>query len=152
MNYDEAVGRLTALGDAPDPDLLDRTVEPLESAMRTDDPEGYAWFVVAVCDQLNSRDLGDWRRQDKRFRRIDRRSGPVIVWVSSLFGEDQQVERRYNKRTKILCCRSRPRMSQDKVNDGKMQLGAHGSGGIYLMTSAISPLAGSASCILRSAV
>jgi hypothetical protein len=65
MNYDEAVGRLTALGDAPDPDLLDRTVEPLESAMLADDPQGYAWFVVAVCDQLNSRDLGDWRRQDE---------------------------------------------------------------------------------------
>jgi hypothetical protein len=72
MNYDEAVGRLTALGDAPDPDLLDRTVEPLESAMRTDDPEGYAWFVVAVCDQLNSRDLGDWRRQDELVRKYAR--------------------------------------------------------------------------------
>jgi hypothetical protein len=65
MNYDEAFGRLTALGDAPDPDLLDQTVEPLESAMRADDPDGYARFVIAVCDQLNSRDLGDWRRQDE---------------------------------------------------------------------------------------
>ena len=72
MNYDEAVGRLTALGDTPDPDLLDRTVEPLESAMRIDDPEGYAWFFVAVCDQLNSRDLGDWRRQDELVRKYAR--------------------------------------------------------------------------------
>jgi hypothetical protein len=81
MNYDEAVGRLTALGDTPDPDLLDRTVEPLESAMRIDDPEGYAWFVVAVCDQLNSRDLGDWRRQDElavKYARLGLRHATVL--------------------------------------------------------------------------
>jgi hypothetical protein len=44
--------------------MLDRTVEPVESAMRTDDPESYARFVIAVCDQLNSPEFGDWGRQD----------------------------------------------------------------------------------------
>ena len=72
MNYDEAVSRLTALGDSPDPGLLDRTVEPLESAMHTDDPQGYAWFVIEVCNQLNSRDLGDWPRQDELVRKYAR--------------------------------------------------------------------------------
>ena len=81
MNYDEPVGRLTALSEAPDLDLLDRTVEPLEQAMRTDDPQGYAWFVIAVCDQLNSRDLGDWRRQDElvgKYARLGLRHATVL--------------------------------------------------------------------------
>jgi hypothetical protein len=87
MNYDEAVGRLTALGEAPDPDLLDRTVEPLELAMRTDDPQGYAWFVIAVCDQLNSRDLGDWRRQDElvgKYARLGLRHATVLPPAAEL--------------------------------------------------------------------
>jgi len=87
MNYDEAVGRLAALGDAPDPDLLDRTAEPLEQAMRTDDPQGYAWFVIAVCGQLNSRDLGDWRRQDeleRKYARLGLRHATVLPPAAEL--------------------------------------------------------------------
>jgi hypothetical protein len=87
MNYDEAVGRLAALGDAPDPDLLDRTAEPLEQAMRTDDPQGYAWFVIAVCGQLNSRDLGAWRRQDeleRKYARLGVRHATVLPPAAEL--------------------------------------------------------------------
>jgi hypothetical protein len=50
--------------------MLDRTVEPVESAVRTDDPESYARFVIAACGQLNSRDPGDWGR-DMVPRRAD---------------------------------------------------------------------------------
>jgi hypothetical protein len=87
MNYDEALGRLTALGDTPDPEQLDRTVEPLERAMRTDDPQGYVWFVVAVCDQLSSRDLGDWRRQDElecKYARAALRHATVLPLAAEL--------------------------------------------------------------------
>ena len=87
MNYDEALGRLTALGDAADLDLLDRSIEPLESAMRTDDPHSYAWFVIAVCDQLNSRDLGNWRRQDElvgKYARRALRHGTVLPPTAEL--------------------------------------------------------------------
>ena len=87
INYDEAVGRLAALGETPDPDLLDRTAEPLASAMRTDDPQGYAWFVIAVCDQLTSRDLGDWRRQDElvgKYARLALRQATVLPPAAEL--------------------------------------------------------------------
>ena len=87
MNYDEALGRLVALGDTPDPDQLDGTVEPLERAMRTDDPQGYVWFVAAVCDRLNSRDLGDWRRQDQlvgKYARVALRHASVLPPVAEL--------------------------------------------------------------------
>jgi hypothetical protein len=57
MNYDELVGR---------------AAEPHESSLPTDDAEGYAWSVVEVCDQLSSRDLGDWRRQDELVRKYAR--------------------------------------------------------------------------------
>lgn len=69
MNRDEADKKLGALGETPDLNVLEQTADQLEKAVRTGDPEGYASFMVDLCDWLNSRDLGDWPQQDRLVRK-----------------------------------------------------------------------------------